>query len=126
MTLAALAISALCVAICSAGEGGAPVIACNTKAIRPDERPRYNDLMKRLRGAVRNQSEITDGYTFNLDARGMSLSEVGEWINMERLCCPFLTFQLEVKGGHGDSQLTLRGPSGTKEILRHEFPEHSK
>lgn len=55
----------------------------------------------------------------------MTLPEVAEWITMERLCCPFLTFQLDVKG-NGDSQLTMRGPVGAKAVLREEFPEKPK
>jgi hypothetical protein len=37
---------------------------------------------------------------------------------MERLCCPFLTFLLDVSPG-GPTQLTLSGPEGVKAILRH-------
>ena len=44
---------------------------------------------------------------------------------MERLCCPFLTFQLDVHS-NGDSQLTLRGPVGAKAILLEKFPKTSK
>lgn len=44
---------------------------------------------------------------------------------MEPLCCPFLTFQLEVKG-NGNSQLTMLGREGAKVILREEFPKKSK
>jgi hypothetical protein len=36
------------------------------------------------------------------------------------LCCPFLIFSLEVSGD-GEPRLTLRGPSGVKDILREEF-----
>jgi hypothetical protein len=50
---------------------------------------------------------------------------VAGWIAMERLCCPFLIFQLNVEANR-DSRLTLRGPAGAKAILREEFPENSK
>ena len=98
-----------------------PVLACNMKAISAKQRPRYNDLTKRLRSAVRDRSEVSDGYAYELDSMAMALPDVAEWITMERLCCPFLIFQLEVKGD-GASQLTLRGPAGAKAILQEEFP----
>ena len=100
-------------------------LACNLKAISAAERPRYNDLIKRLRIAVQDPTELPDGYTYKLDTKKITLPEVAEWIAMERLCCPFLTFQLDVKG-NGDSELTMRGPEGAKAILREEFPKKRK
>ena len=100
-------------------------LACNLKAISAAERPRYNDLIKRLRIAVQDPTELPDGYTYKLDTKKITPPEVAEWIAMERLCCPFLTFQLDVKG-NGDSELTMRGPEGAKAILREEFPKKRK
>jgi hypothetical protein len=114
-----LCLSAFCVGMCAAAD---PPLACNLKAISAAERPRYSDLMKRLRAAVQDRSELPDGYAYTLDTKKITLPEVAEWITMERLCCPFLTFQLDVKG-NGESALTLRGPQGAKAILREEFPE---
>ena len=123
MTLATVVcLSVLCVGMCTAAD---VPLACNLKAISAAERPRYNDLVKRLRVAVQDRNELTDGYAYKLHTKKITLPEVAEWITMERLCCPFLTFQLDVKGS-GDSQLTLRGPAGAKAILREEFPENSK
>ena len=91
-------------------------LGCIPTAITPAERPRYNELIRRLAGAVQNPTELPDGYAFDLDA-SMVLPEVAEWIAMERLCCPFLSFQLDVRPGAA-TRLTLRGPEGTKAILR--------
>ena len=92
-------------------------------AISAAERPRYNDLVKRLRIAVMDRSELTDGYVYKLDTKKITLPEVAEWITMERLCCPFLAFQLDVKANSA-TQLTMRGPLGAKTVLREEFPEN--
>jgi hypothetical protein len=93
MTLATvLCLSLACVGVCAAAEGDAP-LACNIKAISAAQRPRYNDLVKRLRIAVMNRSELSDGYAYKLDTKNITLPEVAEWITMERLCCPFLAFQ---------------------------------
>src|SRR5712691_6380984 len=125
MTLATLlCLSLLCAGACSAADD-IPPLACNLAAISSTERPRYNDLIKRLRSAVQDRSELSDGYAYRLDTKKITLPEVAEWITMERLCCPFLTFQLDVQGNR-DSRLTLRGPVGAKAILREEFPENSK
>jgi hypothetical protein len=96
-----------------------PVLACNIKAISVAESPRYNALISRLRSAMRDRRELPDGYRYTLDSETISLPEIAEWITMERLCCPFLSFQLEVVGG--DTRLGMRGPDGAKAILEVEF-----
>src|SRR5262245_36109925 len=97
-----------------------PPFACNLSAIARADRPRYNQLVHRLRAALEGQSELDDGYAYSLNERTISLPEVAEWIAMERLCCPFLSFQLDVSSG-GRTLLSLRGPAGVKKILRAEF-----
>jgi len=59
-------------------------------------------LTKRLRSAALDRSELANGYTFKLDGKAISLPEVAEWIGMERLCCPFLSFQLSASGDQMD------------------------
>ena len=98
-------------------------LACNLKAITAVERPRYNDLVKRLRSSVRDRSEISEGYVFKLNATAITLPEVAEWMSLERLCCPFLTLQLGTSGKHGDWLLMLTGPPGVKALLQEEFPQ---
>jgi len=97
-----------------------PILACNIQAISAVQRPRYDDLVSRLRAAMRVRNELADGYSYSLDSTKITLAEVSEWITMERLCCPFLIFQLERVGE--DSRLTMRGPEGVKAVLRAEFP----
>jgi hypothetical protein len=96
-------------------------LACNLSAIAATDRPRYSQLVGSLRAAIRASSDLADGFTYDLDESVISLPALAEWITMERLCCPFLTFQIDVKRT-GDTQLTLRGPDGVKAILRDEFP----
>ena len=96
------------------------VLACNIKAISAVQRPRYNDLVSRLRAAMQDRGELPDGYTYTFDSSKINLPEVSEWITMERLCCPFLIFQLEVAGEV--SRLAMRGPDGVKALLSAEFP----
>jgi hypothetical protein len=117
-----LCASLLCAAACvCAPQPGTPVIACNTSAITAAERPRYSDLTKRLIAAVRGRSEVREGYSFTLDGKAIRLQDVAEWISLEKLCCPFLTFELSVSGGQNDWQLQLTGPEGVKALLKEEF-----
>ena len=109
--------------MCAAADKDAkPVFACNLKAISAAERPRYNELVKRIRAAIRDRSEISNGYAFKLDSKAVTLPEAAEWIVMERLCCPFLTLQLSAAGNQADWTLTLTGPEGVKPLIIEEFP----
>ena len=101
-----------------------PVFACNLKAINAAERRRYNELVKRIRAAIRGRREIATGYAFKLDSKTVISSEAAEWIAMERLCCPFLTLQLSAVGNQAHWVLTLTGPEGVKPLITAEFPVH--
>ena len=119
----AFSILCFCAAMCApAQDAKTPVVACNLKAISATERPRYNELMKRLRTAVRERSELPDGYDFRLDGNAITLREVADWISLERLCCPFLNFQLFASGSQSNWVLKLTGPTGVKALLQEEFP----
>lgn len=122
-TTTALFASLLCAGLCTAAQNDrAPVFACNLKAISATDRPRYSELVKRVRAAMRDRSEISNGYAFQLDSKTVTLPEAAEWISMERLCCPFLTLQLSASGNQTYWLLTLTGPDGVKPLLDAEFP----
>lgn len=127
MTIAtALCASLVCVCVSAAQKEASTVLACNLKAISAVERPRYNQLVKRVLEAMRDRTEISNGYAFKLDSKTITLPEAAEWIGMERLCCPFLTLQLSAAGNQTDWVLTLTGPEGVKPLLDVEFPTHRK
>lgn len=123
-TATALLIPLLWVGICAADNGSEPLFSCNLRAISTLQRPRYNELLKRIRTAIRDRNEIAHGYTFRLDSQVVTLPEAAEWIVMERRCCPFLTIQLSASGNQADWVLTLIGPPGAKPIIAVEFPVH--
>lgn len=65
---------------------------------------------------------MADGYAFTLDSTVISLLEVAEWMNLERLCCPFFNLELSATGSQRNWRLALTGPAGVKELLDAEFP----
>jgi hypothetical protein len=104
------------------GRQAETVFACNLEAIGAAGRPRYNELVKQIRAAMRERSEIREGYRFRLDGKAVTLCETAEWIEMERLCCPFLTFQLTASGGNSEWLLAISGAEGVKALIAAEFP----
>ena len=95
---------------------------CNLLAISAADRPRYHELLQRIRQAMHQRQEIAGGYAYRLHSAAVTLTEAAEWINSERLCCPFLTLQLSASGNSADWELTLTGPEGIKSLLDAEFP----
>jgi hypothetical protein len=78
--------------------------------------------MSRLRTAIRDWIEVHDGFEFRLNGSTISLPpDVAEWMTMECLCCPLLTFQLSVAGNRTDQWLKLGGSEGVKPVVQAEF-----
>ena len=65
--------------------------------------------------------ELSDGYSFKIDPKQVSLAEVAEWVLAERKCCPFFTFEIGVEGESGALTLRLKGREGVKAFIRMEF-----
>jgi hypothetical protein len=101
-------------------------LACNVKAMPPEKRPRYNELVNQLRRGIRSRVALPHGYRYTFTTEAVSLREAAEWIELERLCCPFLTLQLAATGASAEWTLTLTGPKGVKAILDEEFPFPAK
>ncbi len=99
-----------------------PEFVCNLGAIPVEQRPRYRELVRRLRHAILRRDETPDDYRYGLDATAISLVEAAEWVTMERLCCPFLALELSTSGREGNWRLTLTGPQGAKPLIDAEFP----
>lgn len=96
-------------------------VACNLNAIPLEEQARYKDLVNRLRAAIGKRTELPFGYAYQLDLASISLPELADWITLERLCCAFLNFRIELDAD-GSARLTVLGPKGVKAVLQEEFP----
>ena len=90
-------------------------LVCRLDALTEVERARSAALQGELRAAMVERAELDDGWAFRL-RDGVSLPGVAEWIALERRCCPFFRFQLDVDGNDGQVWLRLTG-DGVKEFL---------
>jgi hypothetical protein len=95
-------------------------IACDLEAIPASERGRYHALRDRIFKAASGITETADGYALALASDRDMLAAVADWIALERLCCPFLRFDLTIDGA-GPMRLSLGGPAGVKDLLRIEL-----
>lgn len=83
------------------------------------ERGEHQRTTQRLVSSASVISDRVDGVAFQLSAEDYETAT--RFIALERLCCPFLRFTLDVAPGRGAVWLTISGPSGTLEFLRSEL-----
>jgi hypothetical protein len=111
----------LTVALMAAAAFGASPIVCNLKALSPAERTHHAALSEKLRTAALDRRELPDGLAFRLSAASMTLTELADWVDAERRCCPFLEFRITLERESGALQLALTGRDGVKEFLLADF-----
>jgi hypothetical protein len=88
-------------------------------AIPAEKRGPHHALIHRLTTEAAEISELPDGLAFRFPAE--EYDAVTEFVGRERLCCPFLTFALEVSPDRGPIWLRLTGEGGVKEFIRAEL-----
>ena len=98
-------------------------LACNMNVFTSAERESHVLNTAQLSLAVHHIHEVENGFEFIFPNETELITRLGEFISMERLCCPFLEFALKVTLPNEPISLTLTGPEGTPEFLRAEFSE---
>ncbi len=94
-------------------------IACDLKALNDEQRRLHQFIGRKLRGAIREIAELSEGYALRFEPSVLLV--VAEFVSLERLCCPFLDFVLEVEREGGPLWLRLTGRQGVKEFLQTEL-----
>jgi hypothetical protein len=98
-------------------------IACDMSAIEPALRAVHIARGGRVFRAAEELREMPDGYAFRLPNESNTLLDAAEFVALERLCCPFLGFALEVEAEGGPVWLRLTGRDGVKAFIREEVSE---
>jgi hypothetical protein len=95
-----------------------PVVACRQDALDQAQRQRHGQVLERLGRMVEAVRELPDGYALKLPQQQQSIGLAAEFIATERLCCPFINFNLEVAAYDGPLWLRLTGAPSVKDFLR--------
>jgi hypothetical protein len=95
-------------------------LACNMDVFTAEQREAHIQTTMELVQGVQRVREIENGYELQFPNETEFISKIAEFISNERLCCPFLEFNLNIISNHPVS-LSLTGPIGTQEFLRAEF-----
>ena len=82
--------------------------------------PRYNELRQKLTAAITAKHDTENGQSGDISEEQIAITDIAEWIEIERLCRPFLKFSLETNSEPGH-RLTMTGSKGTADFLEVEF-----
>ncbi len=94
------------------------VFLCRLDALTAEERKRHQSLGALIRLSVKETKELADGYAFRLPGNKAMVMTVAEFVTLERSCCPFFTFEIELGDAEKPLWLTWRGEEGVKEFLK--------
>jgi hypothetical protein len=96
-------------------------IACNMAALSDEQRKRILVLVKQIRASGQEVRELPDGYALRLPSESATVRDLAEYITLERMCCPFFRFEMEVEQEGGPMWLRLTGREGVKEFTKLEL-----
>jgi hypothetical protein len=92
------------------------VFACNPFAMTAGQRDSYRAARGLVESATLSVEEIADGSAARLDPREDVILAAAQFVALERLCCPFLSFRLDLTAD-GALTLSLTGAEGVKGFL---------
>lgn len=95
-------------------------LACDMTAIPADQRPVHLAASRELFSQIQETRELSDGYQFRFANDASVIRGLAEFIVLEKLCCPFLSFAIEIEAETGRVWLRLTGREGVKEFIREE------
>ena len=98
--------------------------ACDMSAIAADQRGAHLATIEELFRAVESIRELPNGYGVRLPNESDGLLTAAKFIALERLCCPFFDFNLEIEREGGAVWLSLTGREGVKPFIMAEIGHH--
>jgi hypothetical protein len=73
------------------------IIACDPHALTAEQQIHWvKEIVPKLYKEVQEIQELADGWTWRLPSDPAVLLLLAEDLNMERLCCPFVQYTLEI------------------------------
>ena len=74
---------------------------------------------RELFSQIEETRELPNGYEFRFADETDVLKRLADFVSLEKLCCPFLRFEVEAESGRVSLRLT--GRDGVKEFIREEI-----
>ncbi len=90
-------------------------IACTLS--EAEMRERRQTILDVVRGAALKVTELSLGYAYRFQPTSEVLAHLSWLVDLERQCCPFLTFRIVVEAGNQPICLEVTGPTEAKEVI---------
>jgi hypothetical protein len=100
-----------------------PGFVCNMSVLTPHERERHSQNTTNLMKTLQGVAEVANGYSFHFANETQTILQIAEFISLERLCCPFFDFTLQLRAEDKSITLQIAGTDGIKDFIRSEFGE---
>ena len=100
-------------------------IVCDLTAIPAAVREQHVINAPKIFQAAQEVQELPNGYVFRLPNESGMFMALAQFVENERLCCPFYHFALEVEPNGGSLWLRLTGSEGAKQLLETALGEQS-
>ena len=78
------------------------------------------ETTKKVFQTVNEVKELSNGFVFLFSGDPDIFSDIMEFVNKERLCCPFMGFNINIDPGQGNIWLKIYGREGIKECIKEE------
>src|SRR5215471_20545388 len=91
-------------------------VACDLSTFNSIQRKKHQALLVELLSSVKTSRELSNGYEFTLPGDNAWFVKLAEWVALEHLCCPFLSFEQGFRGNR--VWLRLTGDENAKQFLR--------
>jgi hypothetical protein len=98
-------------------------IVCDLSAVPVADRQRLMAAVPPLFQAVQEVHELPNGYAFGFPHEPGRFMALAQFVDNERLCCPFYNFVLEVEPSGGPFWLRMTGGEGVKQFLETVFSD---
>src|SRR5215470_6931201 len=95
-------------------------LACDMTAIPAAQRPLHLAKSREMFSQIEETCELSNGYEFRFTDGPDVLKRLADFVSLEKLCCPFLKFEIEVEAENGPVWLRLSGREGVKEFIQEE------
>jgi hypothetical protein len=92
-----------------------PPVACTLTEAEMRERRRM--ILDSVRPSLLGVTPLPAGYSFRFEPASEVLAQLGRVVDLERQCCPFLTYKIIVEAGNQPICLEVTGPPGATAVI---------
>lgn len=92
----------------------APIACTLTESELPE---RHRTILDSVRGAALEVMSVPLGYAYHFEPTSDVLAQLTSLIDLERQCCPFLTFKIIIEAGRQPICLEITGPLEAKMVI---------